>query len=188
MIINIDAIWQETRLNCLSEKAMDTTHLLLDADESIVSEIQPHWFFYRHAMLSVFLCIGLIILTAVTNIFGGLVLLGWSLKHTLISALMLVAFFSVIDSYLNYHAACYVLTNKRLIICSGWLLKSTRDILLSRIEGVQISQRIMGRIFGFGTIFVYGVGTTVDVMPSVPDPYAFRALLNQKISQGNQAR
>ena len=40
----------EVLLNCFSEKAMDTTHLFLDADESIISETQLHWLFYRHAI------------------------------------------------------------------------------------------------------------------------------------------
>lgn len=167
---------------------MDTTHLLLDSDESIISKTQLHWLFCRHAVFSVCLCLGLIVLTTTTNVLGGVVLFGWSLKRTLLAALVLIALFNLVDSYLNYHAAYYVLTNKRLIVCRGWLLKSTRDILLSRIEGVQISQPILGRLFGFGTIFVYGVGTTVDVMPLMPDPYDFRVQLNHQISQVNRAR
>ena len=77
-----------------------------------------------------------------------------------------------VDTYLNYQASFYMITNRRVIISSGWIIKNTRDILLTRIEGVQVRQNITGRIFNFGSIVIYGMGTCVDRLPLLPDPLA----------------
>lgn len=49
-------------------------------------------------------------------------------------------------------------TNKRVIIKSGWISRKVEEIRLFKIETVEYRQGIFGRILGFGTVKVTGAG------------------------------
>ena len=162
---------------------MDTSHLYLKKNEQILCHTKLHWMFFRASILLALLCIILVFFAEYIRAFNGVFVFGWSLRHIVYNVLLLLGLYNIVDAYLNYHASCYILTNKRLIICTGWLVKRTRDILLVRIEGAEISQRLLGRFFGFGMLVIYGVGSSVDILPMLPDPYAFRALVHENMQQ-----
>jgi uncharacterized membrane protein YdbT with pleckstrin-like domain len=45
---------------------------------------------------------------------------------------------------------------------------------LDKIESVDVDQSVLGRIFGFGTVTVRGVGTTIDPIRGIADPIGLR--------------
>ncbi len=49
-------------------------------------------------------------------------------------------------------------TNKRFVYKVGWIARKTEEIHLSRIEEVNISQTLMGRILGYGSAVITGTG------------------------------
>ena len=56
----------------------------------------------------------------------------------------------------------YVLTNKRLIEKVGIVRRESREILLRKCEGVQLSQSVLGRILNYGTVTVSTTGDAVN--------------------------
>ena len=162
---------------------MDISHLYLEKNEQVLFQTQLHWMFFRTSILIMLLCIILVFFAGYLRAFNGVFIFGWSLQHIVYNALLLLGLYNIVDAYLNYQASCYILTNKRLVVCSGWLVRRTRDILLTRIEGAEISQRLLGRFLGFGMLVIYGVGRSVDILPLLPDPYAFRWLVHEYMQQ-----
>lgn len=65
-------------------------------------------------------------------------------------------------------------TNQRVMLKVGWLWQKSAVLYLSRVEGVEIDQSLLGRILNYGTVQVRGVGTEVFPVPYVIDPTEFR--------------
>ena len=76
----------------------------------------------------------------------------------------------------------FVLTNQRLSIKTGVVSRRTLEILLNKIEGVEVQQGILGRILGFGKLVFSGVGGTHERFIGVREPQAFRRLVQEQIS------
>jgi uncharacterized membrane protein YdbT with pleckstrin-like domain len=65
-------------------------------------------------------------------------------------------------------------TTDRFVKKSGLVSIQTEEVSLDKIEEVNIEESIMGRIFGFGTIYVHGTGAGKIRMPMVNDPVQLR--------------
>ncbi len=65
-------------------------------------------------------------------------------------------------------------TNRRVIAKFGFIGRSTVEMNLAKIESVRVEQSVMGRLFGFGSIIVVGTGSTMDPIPFIANPMAFR--------------
>ena len=60
-----------------------------------------------------------------------------------------------------------VVTTDRLIYKTGWIARHAEEIALTRIEEVAVTQTVIGRIFGYGSLRISGTGTSVIHLPSV---------------------
>lgn len=69
-------------------------------------------------------------------------------------------------------------TNRRVIHKQGLVWRKTTEVILERIEGVDVSQSIPGRIFGFGTVTIKGAGTTIAPLHALEDPIGFSNAIN----------
>ena len=57
----------------------------------------------------------------------------------------------------------FVITNRRIIIKTGFIGRRTFEMNLSKIETVNVDQSIMARIFNYGIITIIGTGGTKAV-------------------------
>lgn len=69
----------------------------------------------------------------------------------------------------------FAVTNKRVICKTGLVSRSTFETLITRIEGFGADQDIFGRMFGFGTISVRGVGGSQCSYKNIADPLEFKS-------------
>ena len=74
-------------------------------------------------------------------------------------------------------------TNQRIIVKRGILSRVVKENTLQKIESIQVTQSVMGRFFGFGTIIVRGIGGTPEVFTLINKPLAFRSQVQQQIEQ-----
>lgn len=65
-------------------------------------------------------------------------------------------------------------TDLRVIIKIGLVKRDTWEVYLTRIEGVEVDQSVMGRLFNYGDLRVRGVGTEVIPIKCVHNPLGFR--------------
>jgi uncharacterized membrane protein YdbT with pleckstrin-like domain len=57
----------------------------------------------------------------------------------------------------------------------------TNEIALPNIEGVKVSQSLLGRIFSYGTVKIEGTGVDSVQTPNIADPVGFvRAIQTAK--------
>ncbi|HZQ62285.1 MAG TPA: PH domain-containing protein [Casimicrobiaceae bacterium] len=70
-------------------------------------------------------------------------------------------------------------TDRRVIAKFGFIRRSTVELNLTKIESIRVEQTVMGRIFGYGSVYVTGTGSTLDPIPFIADPIKFRQAVQQ---------
>ncbi len=68
----------------------------------------------------------------------------------------------------------FVITNRRIIIKTGFIARSTFEMNLSKIESVNVDQSVAGRIFNYGSITIIGTGGTRETFNNISKPLSFR--------------
>ena len=74
----------------------------------------------------------------------------------------------------------FVITNKRIIIKTGFIARKTLEMNLNKIESVNVDQGIWGRILGYGTITIIGTGGTKESFPDISRPLLFRRKFQER--------
>lgn len=68
----------------------------------------------------------------------------------------------------------FVVTNKRIVVKTGFISRYTFEMNLNKVETVNVDQSIFGRIFGYGTIIIIGTGGTRETFATIAKPLEFR--------------
>jgi uncharacterized membrane protein YdbT with pleckstrin-like domain len=126
---------------------------LLNDDETIAVDLHPHWFHFAWPVTV--LVVGLV--------FGGLAL---SLEDGTVNdvvrwvalAAIVVGILWVVQAYVTWRTAHFVITSDRIIYRSGFIVKNGVDIPLERVNNVIFRQRLLERIFGAGDLLIESAG------------------------------
>jgi uncharacterized membrane protein YdbT with pleckstrin-like domain len=74
----------------------------------------------------------------------------------------------------------FVITNRRIIIKTGFISRKTLEMNLTKIESVNVDQGILGRILGYGTITIIGTGGTRESFHDISRPLLFRRKFQER--------
>ncbi|MFB3816160.1 MAG: PH domain-containing protein [Candidatus Methylomirabilales bacterium] len=90
--------------------------------------------------------------------------------------------------FLNWRTAEFALTDRRVVAKVGIISRHSKEILLGKVEALDVSQGILGRLLDFGTVIVRGTGGTGTRFPKIADPLAFRKRVQMQLERlANQA-
>jgi hypothetical protein len=64
----------------------------------------------------------------------------------------------------------------------GIMKRRTLEILLQKVESLEVEENFMGRILSFGTVVVRGTGGTPEPFPKIAHPLEFRRQVEQQIN------
>ncbi len=96
---------------------------------------------------------------------------------------ILIAIATSVSSFISYKTSEFGITNKRVIVKVGFIRRSSLEVLLNKVEGIQVNQGILGRILGFGSITVSGTGGTKDPFHKIDAPLEFRKKVQEQIEK-----
>lgn len=68
----------------------------------------------------------------------------------------------------------FAVTDKRVLIKTGIIRRTSLEIIITKIESIEVAQGILGRIFGYGRITVIGTGGTNEPFYNIAHPLEFR--------------
>ena len=85
-----------------------------------------------------------------------------------------VALIVLAIAWLKRRSSEFAVTNKRVIIKLGVLNTRSIELLLPKIEGIEVTQSLTGRLFGYGEIIVTGSGGTKELFEGIQTPLDFR--------------
>jgi uncharacterized membrane protein YdbT with pleckstrin-like domain len=163
------------------------SHLL--HDEKIIHSVQPHWIvFGPSVIIAIFSFIMSGYLKTSLSAFSQFHFLGLPLYTLTTLFILLFALFHALKALIFYKASEYTITNKRILMKTGWIQRRSVEIFLEKTEAIYVDQTVTGRLFGYGTIVVVGTGGTKDPFLYVPDPLKFRACAQQQIDSNEVSR
>ncbi len=127
-------------------------------NEQVVYQTQQHAIIFLSPALIVVagIALGIFAMPA-----GGLAVLGAGM-------LMLVG------AWIRQWSSEFAVTNRRVIIKTGWISRRTIELNMSKVESVEVAQDIFARMLGYGTIIVNGTGGTREPFSLINDPLGFR--------------
>jgi uncharacterized membrane protein YdbT with pleckstrin-like domain len=74
-------------------------------------------------------------------------------------------------------------TNHRVVIKLGLFGRRTIEMMLSKVESIEVKESTSGRVFGYGTIVVIGSGGTLEPFQKMAHPLQFRSAVQQQIEK-----
>ncbi len=91
----------------------------------------------------------------------------------------------ILEAIITMRTSEFVVTNKRVIAKTGFIRRNITEILLTKVESVEVDQNIFGRICGFGTIKITGTGGTHQRVRAIVDPLKIRKKVSQVVEYVN---
>jgi len=74
-------------------------------------------------------------------------------------------------------------TNRRVVVKTGLASRKTIEMLLNKLESIEVIETTMGRLLGYGAIVLIGTGGTSEPFQNVAHPLQFRAQVQQQIEK-----
>ena len=131
-------------------------------NEQLVAETTLHWVIFLKPAFYLLIFIGYLVYRPA----------GFPPIITLMAEVFLaIVWFMTILRYLTTE---FAVSKQRVLRKQGYIQVQTADLLVSRIESVQLQQSILGSMLGYGTVMVNGTGGDRLVYLNINDPAAFR--------------
>ena len=95
-------------------------------------------------------------------------------------ALALVAVVLLLQQWFKWWVTEIAVTNRRVIYKKGLIRRQTNEMNMDKVESVQISQSILGRMLDYGDVTILGVGKSEEKIPTVSSPLSFRSAITAR--------
>jgi uncharacterized membrane protein YdbT with pleckstrin-like domain len=146
---------------------------VLQPGETIVYTTKLHWFVYWWATLLLAICLVLAIASW-----------SWADNQNLSLALWIAAVIfallglsSAFRAFIRRASTELAVTDQRVIYKTGLLARHTLEMNRGKVESVAVDQTLLGRLFGYGTVTVRGIGSALEPIRNINDPLSFRSHL-----------
>ena len=101
-----------------------------------------------------------------------------AILYLLLFGIFIIGIIIFVSMLINKWTTERVLTDSRYIQKIGWIARYTEEISINKIEEVVLSQTILGRILGYGSISISGTGSGKIILTSIDNPLDFQKHLN----------
>ncbi|MDQ3548497.1 MAG: PH domain-containing protein [Chloroflexota bacterium] len=115
---------------------------------------------------------------------------GKTIVTLILLALSLIPISIAVYRFLNWKLEQYAVTTYRIIQVEGLVNKRTFDSSLEKVNDVQMTQGLFGRVFGYGNIdIITGSEVGVNHLYGIAEPFVFkRTLLEAKLDLSDDDR
>ena len=128
-------------------------------NEQITYRAKLHWIIYALPVM-------VFVIAIAVALSGG----GW----IAFIAIGVIGFALFLPPWIKSSSSEFAITNKRVLIKVGLIRRHSLELLLQKVEGIGVDQGMVGRILGYGTITVSGVGGTKEPFQMISNPLEFR--------------
>ena len=98
-------------------------------------------------------------------------------------ALIVAGLIVILWGMARRNATEMAVTNRRVIVKTGLASRRTIEMLLNKVESIEVSETTMGRLLGYGAIVVVGTGGSTEPFRKIAHPLTFRSRLQQQIEK-----
>ena len=168
----------------MGEEQMSYVESNLVPGEAVIYQTRLHWI----------VMLGHIVLGCLLGLSGVLVLY-YALSQTGIEieklhimegggvVLLVCGLVAILVGMVRRNATEMAVTNRRVVIKTGLASRKTIEMLLNKVESIEVSETAFGRMLGYGTIVVIGTGGTTEPFHKVAHPLEFRSQVQQQIEK-----
>jgi len=159
----------------------------LTAGETVVYETRLHWIVMLRSIIQAIIAVLLA---------GGILYYAFSstaapddqmhLMEGGAAVLIIIAVILLVAGATRRNATEMAVTNHRVIVKVGLVGRRTVELLLSKIESIEVQETGLGRMLGYGTIVLVGTGGTPEPFNRVAHPLEFRSKVQQQIEAFSQ--
>jgi uncharacterized membrane protein YdbT with pleckstrin-like domain len=89
----------------------------------------------------------------------------------------------IVVGMVRRNATEMAVTNRRVVIKTGLASRKTIEMLLNKVESIEVSETTAGRMLGYGTVVVIGTGGTSEPFHTVAHPLQFRSQVQHQIEK-----
>ena len=153
---------------------MDYVRKILESDEKLIYRAAVHWIVFAQAVVFLLLGGGVLAWYGIERSPSGTTFFSSALLFvglTLIAAGVFAFFRGLIERY----ATELAITSRRVIAKTGFIRRHTWEINAAKVEGVEVTQSVLGRIFDYGTVTVKGTGGGTAPIRDIAKPVVFRS-------------
>ncbi|MCM4084016.1 PH domain-containing protein [Paractinoplanes hotanensis] len=158
---------------------------VLAEEEELVLHLHPHW--------KTALGPGLLVLIAVVVTAVAWVMLpvteGGRIAFLVVAAIMVYQGVRYgVAPLAVWRCTHYVLTDERILLQDGVIARERRDLPLSRVNDHVVTQSVLDRLFGTGTLKIDSIGEQAVVLTALPRAQQVQTLLYELIEQDRLLR
>jgi uncharacterized membrane protein YdbT with pleckstrin-like domain len=127
-----------------------------------------HWYTYLPGLL----CMLAAIVAIAWAELGAHVSILWQVLAALFA---IIALFLLIPEWFTWWTTEIAVTSHRIIYKAGFIGRDTVEILMDKVESVDVDQSIMGRLLDYGTVTVRGTGAGFEPLKGIAHPIELRS-------------
>jgi uncharacterized membrane protein YdbT with pleckstrin-like domain len=148
---------------------MSYVNKVLQPGEVILGQTRLHWFIYLRPLLLMLVAFAIFAASdAVTPDMQPFFWIG-------AAVLGVFALLHLFSSWIRRASTELAVTDRRVIHKTGFFSRRTQEMNREKVESVDVRQSFAGRIFGYGTVLVRGVGSSWEPFDNIADPLTFRS-------------
>ena len=87
-----------------------------------------------------------------------------------------------ICSFISLKTTEFGITNRRVMVKTGFIRRNTFETMLGKVEGLHISQGILGRLLNYGTVSVVGTGGSKNAFHKIKAPLELRKKVQEQLA------
>jgi membrane protein YdbS with pleckstrin-like domain len=139
---------------------------VLQPDENVKYVGGLHWMVYGNA----------IALSVIVDVVSSFLidLVDSKRQLPILLFLLLLSVLPFIPPWFRRATTEIVVTDKRIIHKIGWIARRTEEMNMTKVETVDVRQGVVGRMLGFGTVLIIGIGSSWEPLAFVKSPLELR--------------
>jgi uncharacterized membrane protein YdbT with pleckstrin-like domain len=142
---------------------------VLQPGETVLVNTRPHWVMLLSPLLVLVLA-AIVAVASVILLTGTPALAGYAIA----GLIALYGLVSLIALMVARAATEFCVTDRRVIVKRGIVSLHTVEMNVDKVESVDVDQGLLGRMLGYGSVTIHGVGARWDPIPQITDPLGFR--------------
>jgi len=180
-----DAIVVWRRKTTRGKRPMSYVQSNLVPGEKVIYETRLHWIVMLGHLAVGCLLLALlgVLLRYYTHNQTGIDTRELHLMQGAAAVLLISGIVVILAGMVRRNATEMAVTNRRVVIKTGLASRKTIEMLLNKVESIEVSETTAGRLLGYGSIVVIGTGGTPEPFHKVAHPLQFRSHVQQQIEK-----
>ena len=142
---------------------------ILQPGEKVLYSTNAHWMFYLPAIAA--WAVAIVFLALSRMVVADLPVL---LCQTIAVLVALFALYKTFAAWFHRWTTETDVTNLRVVHKTGFIKRRAFEMSLDKVESVDVTQSILGRIMNYGDVTILGVGEGRETISTIASPLAFR--------------